>query len=148
MPATLNRWSGVAKLDLKGPGLSGLPALPEGAWAWALGPAHLLLTCATHARETVIARVDSVAGVWVTDVTPVYAHFLITGEHSREVLHKVTSLNISGSSLPELACAQTRIAHVPAILLRLDNAFHVLVSREYGESVWAALRRAGGEFEP
>ncbi len=146
MPATLKKWGGVAKLDLKGPGLRELPALPGGARTWTLGPAHLLLTCAADARESAIARMEEMAGVWVTDVTEVYAHFLLSGEHGRDLLRKVTSLNVLDSSLPTLACAQTRLAHVHAILMRQDDAFHILVGREYGESVWAALRHAAVEF--
>jgi glycine cleavage system aminomethyltransferase T len=42
------------------------------------------------------------------------------------------------------------VAHVPGIILRDDlgdiPAYHLLVSREYGESVWDAILHAGHEF--
>ena len=93
---------------------------------------------------------DELQGIWVTDVTSVFAQFLLAGPHSREVLRKLTSLNVSESALPDLACGQASLAHVRSIILRQDlgsvPAFHLLVSRDYGESVWDSLLHAGHEF--
>ena len=42
------------------------------------------------------------------------------------------------------------MAHVHAVVLRKDLkgilAYHLLVSREYGESVWESVLHAGHEF--
>src|SRR5438067_10844664 len=97
------------------------------------------LTCSVDAREAVIGCVSSWPDVWVSDVTAVYAHFLLTGPDSRDLLGKLTALNLSDATLPELACAQARIAQVHAIFLRLEHGLHLLVSRDYGDSIWAAL---------
>jgi glycine cleavage system aminomethyltransferase T len=82
-------------------------------------------------------------------VTSVYAQFLLAGPRSRDILRKLTSLNVS--ALQNLACGQVSLAHVQSTVLRDDlqdlPAFHVLVSREYGESVWEAILHAGQEFE-
>ena len=55
-----------------------------------------------------------------------------------------------GSSLPNLSCGQSSLAHVRAIILRKDvekvPAYHLLVSRDYGEGVWEAVVHAGDEF--
>jgi glycine cleavage system aminomethyltransferase T len=84
------------------------------------------------------------------DVTSVYADLLLAGPRSRNVLSKLTSLNVSEAALPNLSCAQASLAHVHATLLREDMqsvpAFHLLVSREYGEAVWSAMAHAGEEF--
>jgi glycine cleavage system aminomethyltransferase T len=64
------------------------------------------------------------------------------------VLRKLTSLNVT--TLGNLACGQASVAHVHGKVLRDDigdiPAFHILVSREYGESVWDAILHAGHEF--
>jgi sarcosine oxidase subunit alpha len=146
----LERLHGVVKLDLKGTGLRLLPAFGGNAWSWNLGPAHLLVTCDSGERESVIERVSSSPAVWFTDVTSVYAHFQLSGPESRGILRKLTSLNVASAALPDLASRQTRVAHVHAIVLRRDAdrdaAFQILVSREYGESVWDAVLHAGHEF--
>jgi hypothetical protein len=53
-------------------------------------------------------------------------------------LRKLTSLNVSEKAIPDSGCGQASVAHVRAIILRRDlgplPAFHLLVSREYGES--------------
>lgn len=88
--------------------------------------------------------------IYITEVTSVYAEFLLAGPRGRDILRKLTSLNVSDGSLPDLACAQSRLAHVRAIILRKDvagmPAYHLLVSREYGESVWESVLEAGKEF--
>ena len=83
-----------------------------------------------------------------TDVTSVYANLLLAGPHSQNVLAKLTSLNCE--RLPNQSCGQASIAHTHAIVLREDltgvPAFHILVSREYSESVWESIVHAGHEF--
>jgi heterotetrameric sarcosine oxidase gamma subunit len=143
--AGLSDVSWMTKLDLKGPGVNALPALGEGARSWTLGPSHILVTCDPESRS-----ISSSSGLWVTDVTSVFAQFLLAGPASREVLRKLTSLNVSENTLPDPGCGQASLAHVHAIILRRDlgplPAFHLLVSREYGESVWDALLHAGQEY--
>jgi glycine cleavage system aminomethyltransferase T len=85
-----------------------------------------------------------------TDVTSVYADLFLAGPQSKAVFGKLTSLNVSDARLPNLSCAQASLAHVHAIILREDigsvPGFHLLISREYGESVWEAIVHAGHEF--
>jgi glycine cleavage system aminomethyltransferase T len=152
--------SWMLKFDLKGYGLRNPPALGEVAFSWVLGPLHCLVTCEPVARDGVMKRLESlqVAGsdlalpppIYVTDVTSVFAQFLLAGPRCRQVLGKLTSLNLSESSLPNLSCGQSSLAHVRAIILRKDldsvPAYHLLVSREYGESVWDSVLHAGHEF--
>jgi glycine cleavage system aminomethyltransferase T len=87
-------------------------------------------------------------GGW--DITSVYSAFRLIGPKSRDVLRKLTSLNVSDSSLPSHSCGQANVAHVHTILLREDLgmllSYTMLISREYSESVWESVRHAGREF--
>jgi glycine cleavage system aminomethyltransferase T len=142
--------SWMARLDLKGPGVNAMPALEGHARSWLLGPAHVLITCNPDASGTVAMHVSSSNGVWMTDVTSVYAQFLLAGPRSRDVLRKLTSLNVSERALPDLDCGQAAVSHVRSIVLRQDiggvAAFHLLTGREYAESMWEAVEHAGREF--
>ena len=152
--------SWMLKFDVKGYGLKHTLALGEGAFSWALGPLHALVTCSPSARPEIMDRFRRLqtAGadlslppsVYVTEVTSVYAQFLLAGPRCRQVLGKLTSLNLSETSLRNLDCGQSRVAHVHAIILRHDldgiAGYQLLVSREYGESVWDSVLHAGHEF--
>jgi glycine cleavage system aminomethyltransferase T len=84
------------------------------------------------------------------DISSVYTSLRLAGPKSRDVLRKLTSLNVSDLALPDLRGAQASVAHTHAVVLREDigpiPAFHLLVSREYGESVWETIVHAGHEF--
>jgi heterotetrameric sarcosine oxidase gamma subunit len=144
--------SWMTKVDLKGAGVNTLAALDPRSRSWALGPAHLLVTCDPDARDSLLAQVTSAAGVSVTEVTSVFAQIVLAGPHGRDILRKLTSLNVSEAALPDLGSGQTTLAHVRGtILLRQDlgkvPAFHILVGRDYGEDVWDSLLHAGHEFD-
>ncbi len=108
--------------------------------SWRLAPKHFLVLDETSNS----IPPDSI------DVSSVYAALRLVGPNSREVLTKLSSLNVSSPALPNLGCAQASLAHVPGIFLREDIgavlAFYLLITREYAESVWKAILHAGHEF--
>jgi heterotetrameric sarcosine oxidase gamma subunit len=137
-------------LDLKGPGLDTTSIFSE-ARTWRLGWRHVLVTCQPDARAAIITSLENLEPpIYLTDVTSVYAQFLLAGPRSRDVLRKLTSLNVSDRKLPNLACAQASLAHVHALVLRQDldrvPAFQLLITRDYAESVWESVLHAGAEF--
>lgn len=129
--------SWMVKLDVKG--VKTPPEIINGV-AWRLGPQHFLVTCYPKAPPLDVP--------YVTDVTSVYAQLLLAGPRSRDVLRKLTSLNVT--TLANRNGGQASVAHVHGTVLREDigriPAFHILVSREYGESAWDAILHAGHEF--
>ena len=79
-----------------------------------------------------------------------FARWCYSGDTSEITPISTTSLKLSDDALPDLSCGQSSLAHVRAIVLRKDAsgmpAYHLLVSREYGESVWESILHAGTEF--
>ena len=152
--------SWMLKFDLQGHGLKNPPDLGPEAFSWVLGQLHCLVTCEPAAGEAVRERLEQFQKVgtdaslpppiYVTEVTSVYAQLLLAGPRSRDVLSKLTSLNLSQEARGNLTCAQANVAHVHTIVLRKDlagiPAYHLLVSRVYGESVWESVLHAGHEF--
>jgi glycine cleavage system aminomethyltransferase T len=84
------------------------------------------------------------------EVTSVYTNLLLAGPRAKDTLSKLTSLNTSETSLPNLSCASASVAHAHAIVLREDNgaipAYHLLFTRDYAVSVWESILHAGHEF--
>jgi glycine cleavage system aminomethyltransferase T len=112
------------------------------AQLWQLTPSHSLVTSPLPIAFEVSTS--------VTDVTSLYSAILLAGPRSREVLQKLTTLNVRKAAMPEGAARQTRLAHVNAIILRIDGAgmpgFLILNTRDLAEHVWGALLHAGGPF--
>ncbi len=102
---------------------------------------------AAAVSETLEQQADLCAHV--VDVTSGLGGVQITGPSGHLLLAGVTELDASPDALPELSCAQTRIAGVHAVLLRLDVGnvlgYEVYFGREFGEYMWDALLEAGDE---
>jgi glycine cleavage system aminomethyltransferase T len=120
----------LSKLDLRGPAAE----FPAPARVWKLTPAHALVT---SPRPIAFSASSS-----VTDVTSVYSTILLAGPKSREVLQKLTTLNVSDGAMPEGAARQTRLAHVNATILRSEG-FLILNTRDVAEYVWQTLLHVG-----
>jgi glycine cleavage system aminomethyltransferase T len=112
---------------------------PESGW-FSLG-SHHYLTLGEPMLDSPVGAID---------VSSVYANLILAGPRSKDVLAKLTSLELSEESLPNLSCGQASLAHVRAIVLREDlnqlPAFHILISREYSESIWESIVHAGDEY--
>ena len=85
----------------------------------------------------------------VVDVSSGLGGVRITGPSAHLLLAGVTELDASPDALPNMSCAQTKIAEVHAVLLRLDlgsvRSYEVYFGREFGEYMWDALLEAGDE---
>ena len=106
---------------------------------------------AVHARvESVIQQTADSACIHLTDVTSNFTAVQIVGPRSRELLRKLTALDLRSVQFPDLSCAQGSLASIHALVLRADIqahlAYQVYCGREFGAYVWDALLDAGQEF--
>ena len=87
----------------------------------------------------------------VTNVTGDFAAVNIAGPKARQVLQKVTELDVSPESFRYMCCAQGEVAGIPARLLRIgfvgETGWEIHVPRGYGEYLWETLMEAGKEFD-
>ncbi len=88
--------------------------------------------------------------VHLTNLTSTLAAVQLVGPHSRELLRKLTALDLSPQRFVDLTCAQGSVAKVHALVVRADLgpelAYEVYCEREFGEYLWDTLRDAGQEF--
>lgn len=151
-------WTG--KLEVRG----AIPTLiacdlPGGA-IWHLSRGETLVTCEPQALANVVEAFQAwiarelrpeASPIRVTDVTSVYASLLLVGPRSRDVLQRLTALDVSDDALQNLTGDRTGCAHVHTTILREDlgdfPTYWLLVGREYGAYLWEALMHAGEPFD-
>lgn len=75
----------------------------------------------------------------------------LCGPRSREVLGRLTSLDLREASFPDLRCASAPVADTAAVLLRRDLSgvlgYEVLFDWYYGEYLWEVTLEAGRKYD-
>lgn len=122
----------------------GLLARISGRRALALCP-HPDLAARLEAMEAAAGE----APVMVTDATSLHAGLLLAGPNTAAVLSRLTALD--PARLAPATCVATRLAEIPAILVRRElpgTVLEVYAGSEYGRYAWetllAAVRARGG----
>jgi sarcosine oxidase subunit alpha len=81
------------------------------------------------------------------DVTSAYAAFLLLGPHVEDVLRQLTSFDVSARAFPDGTCAETGVAGVQALLVRVPGmsltTVYLGVAWDVGEYVWERLLEVG-----
>jgi sarcosine oxidase subunit alpha len=76
-----------------------------------------------------------------------YAAINLAGPRSREVMARVTDLDVSASALPYLSAARGMVAGVPALILRIgfvgELSYEIHLPSAFGEHAWDAIMEAG-----
>jgi sarcosine oxidase subunit alpha len=89
--------------------------------------------------------------VHVANVTSEYAAINLAGPRSRDVLARLTALDVSKEAMPYLAAVEGEIAGCYAVVLRIgfvgELSYEIHVPADYGAHLWDALMEAGKEFD-
>lgn len=149
--AGLRDVSAIGKLDLKGREVEQLLAgfAPQDHLSvLRLRPDHILLLTSPGIQGQVAEALSQLSCcAHLTDVTSALSAFALVGPRAREVLARLTSLDLRPHAFSNGACAQVGLAKVHAIIHREDwgqlPAYRLLVGREHGEYAWDAIRTAG-----
>lgn len=93
---------------------------------------------------------DETSCFQVTDVSSVLACLYLIGPRSRDVISKLTELNVNSEIFPNLTLTRVPIAHVQCFILRVDLGellgYQIYFERAYGEYLWDSVMHAGEEF--
>ncbi len=83
----------------------------------------------------------------LVNATSGLAGLRLAGPSAQVILAPLTALDLASSAFPNLACAETGLARVHAILLRRDlgglPAFEAYVGRNFGAYLWQATLDTG-----
>jgi sarcosine oxidase subunit alpha len=88
--------------------------------------------------------------VSVIDVTGQFAALNLAGPNAREIMRRVTALDVSKEAMPYLAAIEGDVAGVPAIILRIgfvgEVGYEIHVPADYGMHLWDSLMDAGKDL--
>lgn len=89
-------------------------------------------------------------GAHCTDLTEAYCAFNLAGPHSRAVLQKLVTADISNAAFPYMAVREIEIAGAPCRVMRIgftgELSYEIHVPSAFAMQVWEALMNAGQEF--
>jgi sarcosine oxidase subunit alpha len=120
-----------------------------------LGQEHFYLTATTGNAEAVFQWLQLWRSTWrlnvtVVNQTPAFAAVNLAGPKAREVLSRVTALDLSPTSFPYLAVREGLAADVSCRLLRVgfvgELGYEIHCASAYGWHLWEALLASGSEF--
>ena len=114
---------------------------------------NALILTGSDGVDSMITMLDHRARgcVHMTDVSSGYSGMSIIGPRARELISRLSELDVSSGSFPDLSCSSTKFAGVYANIIRNDLngllQFMVLVGRDYGEYVWNEVLHAGKDLD-
>jgi sarcosine oxidase subunit alpha len=113
---------------------------------------HFYVTATTSGVDSVYRGMLLDNAQWrldvvVTNVTAAYAGVNIAGPRSREVLSRLTDLDLSREAFPYLGVRLGKVAGIPARIMRVgfvgELGYEIHVPSSMGEALWDALIAAG-----
>ncbi len=88
--------------------------------------------------------------VTLTDVTQGLAAVNLAGPRAREIMGRLTELDVSNEAFPYLDGQRGQVAGVPSLILRIgfvgELGYEIHFPTAYGEHVWDRILEAGAEF--
>ena len=114
---------------------------------------YLVLTTGREVGNNHVAwvRENAPDGVVVNDVTSSMAAMVCTGPDARNVLSKVTDVDLSDDAFPFFTSQQFFVKNVPVTALRVSYAgelgWELYTPSEYGERLWEHILEAGEEYD-
>ncbi len=114
---------------------------------------YLVLTTGREVGNNHVAwvRENAPDGVVVNDVTSSMAAMVCTGPDARNVLSKVTDVDLSDEAFPFFTSQQFFVKNIPVTALRVSYAgelgWELYTPSEYGERLWEHILEAGEEYD-
>jgi sarcosine oxidase subunit alpha len=117
-----------------------------------LAEQHFYFTTTTTGSAVVYRELQRWNAQWNLDVglvngTGAFAAVNLAGPLSRQVLAKLTTLDLSSAAFPFVAAREAEVAGIPARLMRVgfvgEVGFEIHVPAEHGAALWDAIMAAG-----
>ena len=114
------------------------------------GPNQWMVIDGGRATESLLVIIQSAVqkNAAVIDQSHGRVGLRLSGEHARAVLQKNCALDLHRRSFTPGNCALTVIAHIPALLIQLDDAptYDMFINRSFARSFAHSVAHSCGEF--
>jgi len=154
---TLTDFSGQGLIDIRGRGIfqsiqtGDIQQVDHGVLV-RLTPDQLMLLT-DGKTDSAVTWLQNEAGdgrVTLTDMTHNYGQMRLAGEYVQDVLPKICGLNFADAEFPNHHAAQSSLAKVRTLIVRLDDAnvpaYRLIVSASLAAYVWSVVADAMQEF--
>jgi sarcosine oxidase subunit alpha len=120
-----------------------------------LGAEHFYFTTTTSGAVAIYRELSRLNTMWRLDcglvnLTGARSAINLAGPYARDVLAKLTDLDLSTTAFPYLAVREAAVAGIPAILMRVgfvgEWGYEIHVAAESAAAVWDALLKAGATY--
>jgi sarcosine oxidase subunit alpha len=120
-----------------------------------LGDEQFYVTTTSTGAESVLEWFEWWNAVWqldvtVTDLTGVLAAVNVAGPQARDLMARLTELDLTREAFAYLDARRGPVAGVPCLLLRIgfvgELGYEIHFPSPYGEHVWDAILRAGADL--
>jgi sarcosine oxidase subunit alpha len=120
-----------------------------------LGAEHFYFTTTTSGAVAIYRELSRLNTMWRLDcglvnLTGARSAINLAGLYARDVLAKLTDLDLSSTAFPYLAVREAAVAGIPAILMRVgfvgEWGYEIHVAAESAAAVWDALLKAGATY--
>jgi sarcosine oxidase subunit alpha len=120
-----------------------------------LGEDDFFVTTTTSGAEAIDQWIKWWMADWrlqarVVNVSSEYAAINVAGPRSRELMTRLTDVDVSAAALPYLKLVQAQVAGVPAIILRIgfvgELSYEVHFPSAYAEHVWDSMLESGADL--
>jgi sarcosine oxidase subunit alpha len=120
-----------------------------------MGADRFYFTTTTSGATHIYRELSRLNTVWrmdcgIVNLTGARSAINLAGRYSREVLSKLTDLDLSSTAFPYLAVRQCDIVGIPALLMRVgfvgEWGYEIHVAAEFAPVLWDALIAAGQEW--
>ena len=117
-----------------------------------IGEEEFYVTTTSTGAEAVFEWFEWWNAVWqldveIVDATGALAAVNVAGPRSRDLLRRLTDLDVSATTFTYLDAKQASVAGVPALLLRIgfvgELGYEIHVPSPYGEHLWDAILQEG-----
>ncbi len=121
-----------------------------------LGTEHFYFTTTTSGATQIYRELSRLLTMWqldcgIVNLTGARSAINLAGCYAREVLAKLTNIDLSSTAFPYLAVREAEIADIPALLMRVgfvgEWSYEIHVAAEFAPALWDTLLGAGKDYQ-
>lgn len=121
-----------------------------------LGIEHFYFTTTTSGATQIYHELSRLLTIWqldcgIVNLTGARSAINLAGCYAREVLTKLTNIDLSSTAFPYLAVREAEIADIPALLMRVgfvgEWGYEIHVAAEFAPALWDTLLETGKDYQ-